>query len=83
MIMSILLSIFFLFGFNFFGVPSAGVALGSGGTQLRKGPVYTERVLYARVDATGRVCVEDSLGLQLPPGTPSSVAPVTIIPPAV
>ena len=51
----------------------AGVALGSGGTQLRKGPVYTERVLYARVDADGKVRVVDSLGLALPPGTPSAL----------
>ena len=28
---------------------SAGVALGSGGTQSRKGPVYTERILYVPV----------------------------------
>jgi D-lactate dehydrogenase (quinone) len=32
---------------------AAGVAFGSGGTQLRKGPVYTERLLYARVDENG------------------------------
>jgi D-lactate dehydrogenase len=51
----------------------AGVALGSGGTQLRKGPVYTERVLYARVDADGKVRVVDSLGLALPPGTSSAL----------
>eukprot|EP00957_Ditylum_brightwellii_P211393 15366125-Ditylum_brightwellii.AAC.1 len=28
---------------------SAGVAFGSGGTQLRKGPAYTDRALYCRV----------------------------------
>lgn len=28
---------------------AAGVAFGSGGTQLRKGPAYTDRALYARV----------------------------------
>lgn len=32
---------------------AAGVAFGSGGTQLRKGPVYTERLLYARVNERG------------------------------
>ena len=26
-----------------------GVALGSGGTQLRKGPAYTDRAMYAKV----------------------------------
>ena len=26
------------------------------GTQLRKGPVYTERLLYAHVDDQGKVC---------------------------
>ena len=40
-----------------------GVALGSGGTQLRKGPVYTERVLYLRVNEGRRVEVVDTLGL--------------------
>ena len=42
---------------------AAGVAFGSGGTQLRKGPVYTERVLYARVSDHGKVEVVDTLGL--------------------
>jgi len=28
---------------------AAGVAYGSGGTQLRKGPVYTDRALYVRI----------------------------------
>ena len=31
---------------------------------MRKGPVFTERVLYAYVDAAGRVQLEDTLGLQ-------------------
>ena len=31
---------------------------------MRKGPVYTERVLFAYVDAAGRVQLEDSLGLK-------------------
>jgi len=29
---------------------AAGVALGSGGTQLRKGPAYTDRALYVKID---------------------------------
>lgn len=29
---------------------AAGVAFGSGGTQIRKGPAYTERALYLRVE---------------------------------
>jgi D-lactate dehydrogenase (quinone) len=32
-------------------------------SQIRKGPVYTERLLYARVGADGRVEVVDTLGL--------------------
>ena len=40
------------------------MALGSGGTQLRKGPVYTERLLYAAVSAEGRVEVVNTLGLR-------------------
>ncbi len=47
---------------------AAGVALGSGGVQLRKGPTYTERLLYARVTERGEVEVVDTLGLALPPG---------------
>lgn len=43
---------------------AAGVAFGSGGTQMRKGPVFTERVLFAYVDAAGRVQLEDTLGLK-------------------
>jgi len=42
----------------------AGVSFGSGGTQIRKGPVYTERALYCRVDAAGRVELVNSLGLR-------------------
>ena len=42
---------------------AAGIAFGSGGTQLRKGPVYTERLLYARVDANGKVQLVNSLGI--------------------
>ena len=40
-----------------------GVALGSGGTQLCKGPVYTERLLYLRAGPDGRVELVDTLGL--------------------
>ena len=43
---------------------AAGVAFGSGGTQLRKGPVYTERLLYAKVNADGSVEVVNTLGLK-------------------
>ena len=31
---------------------------------MRKGPVYTERVLFAYVDRAGRVQLEDTLGLK-------------------
>ena len=31
---------------------------------MRKGPVFTERVLFAYVDAEGRVQLEDTLGLK-------------------
>mmetsp|Transcript_34057 Transcript_34057/g.45004 ORF Transcript_34057/g.45004 Transcript_34057/m.45004 type:complete len:654 (+) Transcript_34057:103-2064(+) len=43
---------------------AAGVSFGSGGTQIRKGPVYTERVLYCKVSAEGKVEVVDQLGLK-------------------
>lgn len=43
---------------------AAGIAYGSGGTQLRKGPVYTERVLYIRVNKNGKAEIVDNLGLQ-------------------
>ena len=46
---------------------AAGVALGSGGTQLRKGPAYTDRALYLRVKKTkfGETTVEvvNTLGI--------------------
>jgi D-lactate dehydrogenase len=41
----------------------AGVAFGSGGTQIRKGPSWTERALYAKVNADGKVEVVNTLGL--------------------
>jgi D-lactate dehydrogenase len=47
---------------------AAGVALGSGGTQCRKGPAYTERALYLKVasDKFGRstVKVVNTLGIE-------------------
>uniref|UniRef100_A0A7S2KDW8 FAD-binding PCMH-type domain-containing protein n=1 Tax=Leptocylindrus danicus TaxID=163516 RepID=A0A7S2KDW8_9STRA len=43
---------------------AAGVAFGSGGTQLRKGPAYTDRALYCRVNADGKtVEVVNKLGI--------------------
>jgi D-lactate dehydrogenase len=41
----------------------AGVAFGSGGTQIRKGPVYTDRALYCKVSETGEVTLVDTTGL--------------------
>ncbi|KAL3944980.1 MAG: hypothetical protein SGBAC_000956 [Bacillariaceae sp.] len=47
---------------------AAGVSLGSGGTQCRKGPAYTERALYLKVDKDkyGKpiVKVVNNLGIQ-------------------
>lgn len=43
---------------------AAGVAFGSGGTQLRKGPSYTERALWCRVTASGEVEIVNTLGLE-------------------
>mmetsp|Transcript_28656 Transcript_28656/g.94224 ORF Transcript_28656/g.94224 Transcript_28656/m.94224 type:complete len:643 (-) Transcript_28656:275-2203(-) len=42
----------------------AGIAFGSGGTQTKKGPVYTERLLYASVDKHGKVQLTNTLGLK-------------------
>lgn len=42
----------------------AGVAYGSGGTQIRKGPAFTERALYCRVQVDGSLELVDTLGLQ-------------------
>lgn len=42
---------------------AAGVALGSGGTQVRKGPAYTERALWCRVNKDGQVEVVNTLGI--------------------
>ena len=43
---------------------AAGVAFGSGGTQLHKGPAYTERALYCRVTADGEVELVNELGVR-------------------
>jgi D-lactate dehydrogenase (quinone) len=44
---------------------AAGVAFGSGGTQMRKGPVFTERALWASVSDSGEVELHDTTGLGL------------------
>lgn len=41
----------------------AGVAFGSGGTQIRKGPAYTERALWCRVNDKGEVELVNTLGI--------------------
>lgn len=43
---------------------AAGVAYGSGGTQIRKGPAFTERALYAKISETGEVEIVNTLGLK-------------------
>ncbi|KAL7568542.1 hypothetical protein ACA910_002655 [Epithemia clementina (nom. ined.)] len=47
---------------------AAGVAFGSGGTQLRKGPAYTDRSLYLTISATKwgerQVKIVNTLGIQ-------------------
>ena len=43
---------------------AAGVAFGSGGTQMRKGPSYTERAVWCRVAEDGSVEVVNTLGLK-------------------
>jgi D-lactate dehydrogenase (quinone) len=42
---------------------AAGVAFGSGGTQMRKGPAYTERALWCRINEHGEVVLENTLGI--------------------
>ena len=44
---------------------AAGVAFGSGGTQMRKGPVFTERALWCSIDEEGMVELHDTTGLGL------------------
>jgi len=47
---------------------AAGISLGSGGTQMRKGPAYTERALYLKVlpDKFGKATVKvvNTMGIQ-------------------
>ena len=40
---------------------SAGIAFGSGGTQIRKGPSYTEQAIWCRVNAQGEVEVINTI----------------------
>eukprot|EP00929_Paragymnodinium_shiwhaense_P023701 TRINITY_DN14781_c0_g1_i1.p1 TRINITY_DN14781_c0_g1~~TRINITY_DN14781_c0_g1_i1.p1 ORF type:complete len:663 (+),score=158.98 TRINITY_DN14781_c0_g1_i1:125-2113(+) len=42
----------------------AGIAYGSGGTQIRKGPAYTDRALYLRVCKDGSIELVNTLGLK-------------------
>jgi len=44
---------------------AAGVSYGSGGTQIRKGPAFTDRALFCRVQADGKVELVDTLGLKV------------------
>eukprot|EP00403_Amphidinium_massartii_P010432 CAMPEP_0178422988 /NCGR_PEP_ID=MMETSP0689_2-20121128/27459_1 /TAXON_ID=160604 /ORGANISM="Amphidinium massartii, Strain CS-259" /LENGTH=660 /DNA_ID=CAMNT_0020044573 /DNA_START=67 /DNA_END=2049 /DNA_ORIENTATION=- len=44
---------------------AAGVAFGSGGTQIRKGPAFTERALWCKVLPSGEVKLENTLGLKV------------------
>lgn len=43
---------------------AAGVSYGSGGTQIRKGPAYTDRALFLKVNGKGEVEIVDTLGLK-------------------
>jgi D-lactate dehydrogenase len=42
-----------------------GIANNSGGSQIRKGPAYTEQALYARVDEDGTIQLVNHLGIEL------------------
>ncbi|HJC70278.1 MAG TPA: D-lactate dehydrogenase, partial [Candidatus Brachybacterium intestinipullorum] len=42
-----------------------GIANNSGGSQIRKGPAYTEQALFARVDEAGRIHLVNHLGIDL------------------
>ena len=44
---------------------AAGLAFGSGGTQMRKGPVFTERALWCSINESGEVELHDTTGLDL------------------
>uniref|UniRef100_A0A7S2DUI9 FAD-binding PCMH-type domain-containing protein n=1 Tax=Alexandrium andersonii TaxID=327968 RepID=A0A7S2DUI9_9DINO len=43
---------------------AAGVAFGSGGTQIRKGPAFTQRALWCRILENGDVELINTLGLK-------------------
>lgn len=43
---------------------AAGVAFGSGGTQLCKGPAFTQRALWAEVAVDGHVVLHNTLGVR-------------------
>jgi len=43
-----------------------GIANNSGGSQVRKGPAYTEQALFARVDEAGELTLVNHLGIRLP-----------------
>lgn len=43
-----------------------GIANNSGGSQVRKGPAYTEHALFARVDEEGELTLVNHLGIRLP-----------------
>lgn len=43
-----------------------GIANNSGGSQVRKGPAYTEHALFARVDEEGKLTLVNHLGIRLP-----------------
>ena len=42
-----------------------GIANNSGGSQMRKGPAYTEQAIFARVDEDGRIHLVNHLGIDL------------------
>lgn len=42
-----------------------GIANNSGGSQVRKGPAYTEHAVYARVDEDRRLVLVNELGIEL------------------
>jgi len=42
-----------------------GIANNSGGSQIRKGPAFTEQAIFARVDETGQIHLVNHLGIDL------------------
>ncbi len=42
-----------------------GIANNSGGTQIRKGPAFTEQAIFARVDEQGQIQLVNHLGIDL------------------